>query len=83
MITVSTNGVLDGLVPTEKIARIVTAGGGIEEVSVSEKDISADNRLLASFIGREGERVLVELPRESDSGRWRIWVNADSVRKVA
>lgn len=79
MIKVSTNSVLDGLVPAEKVARIEMAGGGIEEVSVSEKDISSDNRLLASFIGKDGERVLVELPRESASGRWRIWVNANAV----
>jgi hypothetical protein len=79
MIKVSTTSVLDGLVPTEKVARIQMAGGGIEEVSVSEKDISPDNRLLASFIGKDGERVLVELPRESASGRWRIWVNANAV----
>ncbi len=79
MIKVSTSSVLDGLVPAEKVARIEMAGGGIEEVSVSEKDISPDNKLLASFIGKDGERVLVELPRESASGRWRIWVNANAI----
>jgi hypothetical protein len=79
VIKVSTSSVLDGLVPAEKVARIEMAGGGIEEVSVSEKDISPDNKLLASFIGKDGERVLVELPRESASGRWRIWVNANAI----
>jgi hypothetical protein len=79
MIKVATSSVLEGLVPAEKVARIEMAGGGIEEVSVSEKDISPDNKLLASFIGKDGERVLVELPRESASGRWRIWVNANAV----
>jgi len=79
MITVSTNSVVDGLMPAEKIARIEVAGGEIEEVSVSAKDISPDNRLMASEIGRQGERVLVELPRESASGRWRVWVNATVV----
>lgn len=79
MIKVSTNSVVDGLMPAEKIAYIQIAGGGIEEISVSADDISADNKLMASFIGKEGERVLVELPRESASGRWRIWVNAAAV----
>ncbi|HXA65667.1 MAG TPA: hypothetical protein VNV82_10975 [Bryobacteraceae bacterium] len=69
----------EGLMPAEKIARIEVADGDIEEVSVSVNDISADNRLMASEIGRQGERVLVELPRESASGRWRVWVNAATV----
>lgn len=79
MIKVSTSSVEDGLMPAEKIARIEVAGGEIEEVSVSVNDISADNKLMASEIGRQGERVLVELPRESASGRWRVWVDANAI----
>jgi len=79
MVKVSTNKVTEGLMPAEKIALIEIAGGGLEEVSVSDADISDDNKLLASFIGQDKERVLVELPRESASGRWRIWVNASAV----
>jgi hypothetical protein len=79
MIKVSTSSVVDGLMPSEKIARIEVEGGNIEEVSVSAEDISPDNKLMASEIGRQGERVLVELPRESASGRWRIWVKATAV----
>lgn len=84
MIRVSTTSVLGGLVPTEKIARIQMADGEIEEVSVSEDDINANNELMAYFIGRDkGGRVLVELPRESASGRWRLWVSANSVKAIA
>jgi hypothetical protein len=79
MIKVSTNSVEDGLMPAEKIARIEVIGGGIEEVSVSVNDISHDNKLMASEIGRREGKVLVELPRESASGRWRIWVDAAAV----
>jgi len=79
MIKVSTNSVEDGLMPAEKIAIIEIENGEIEEVSVSERDISSDNKLIASEIGRQGERVLVELPRESASGRWRVWVKSASV----
>ena len=63
----------DGLVPTERIVRVENADGEIEEVAVSARNIK-DNRLIASEIGRHEGRVLVELPRESASGRWRIWV---------
>lgn len=68
----------DGLMPAEKIVSVENADGQIEEVSVSTSSIS-ENRLLAFEIGRHEGRVLVELPRESASGRWRIWVSENAV----
>jgi hypothetical protein len=69
----------DGLMPAEKIVRVENADGSIEEISVSVKSISG-GRLEASEIGRDADRgVLVELPRESASGRWRIWVKESAV----
>lgn len=70
--------IVDGLVPAEKIARIEAADGGVEEVLVSNRNLS-DGNLMASEIGRDGGNVLVELPRESTSGRWRIWVKENAV----
>ncbi len=75
---VKCNDVVDGFMPAEKIARIQTADGRIENVAVSVQSISGD-KLLASEIGREEGKVLVELPRESASGRWRIWVKESSI----
>jgi hypothetical protein len=70
--------VSDGLMPNEKIARIETADGKAEEVAVSSQNIS-DNKLMAFEIGRSEGNVLVELPRESASGRWRIWVKEAAI----
>jgi hypothetical protein len=70
--------VVDGFMPAEKIARIETADGRIEDVAVSAQNISGD-KLLAAEIGRREGKVLVELPRESASGRWRIWVKESLV----
>ena len=70
--------IVEGLMPSEKIAQVMNADGDIEEVSVSARNIS-DGRLLAFEIGRDNDRVLVELPRESTSGRWRIWVKTAAV----
>jgi hypothetical protein len=78
MIKVDTTKVSDGLIPAEKIARVESVDGRIEEVAVSVKDISG-NKLMASEIGRREGKVLVELPRESASGRWRIWVSEKAV----
>jgi hypothetical protein len=70
--------VSEGLMPSESIARIETADGKSEVVSVSSRNIQ-DNKLVAFEIGRSGGRVLVELPRESASGRWRIWVKESAI----
>lgn len=69
----------DGLMPAEKIARVESADGKHEEVFVSENNISAKGELIASEIGRRKGEVLIELPRESVSGRWRIWVKESSL----
>lgn len=72
--------IMDGFAPNEKIARIQGADGRFDEVVVSVQSITG-NKLVASEIGRDhdGGKVLVELPRESTSGRWRMWVSAASV----
>jgi hypothetical protein len=70
--------VVKGLIPTEKTVFIQTVGGGQEEVTVSNTSLSG-GRLEASEIGRTKHKVLIELPRESASGRWRIWVTRSSV----
>jgi hypothetical protein len=78
MVKVSTNSVSDGLIPAEKIALIEGVDGSIEELAVSSQDI-AGNSLYASEIGRGDGKVLVEFPRESASGKWRIWVKEQAV----
>jgi hypothetical protein len=70
--------VSDGLMPDEKIARIETADGKPEEVAVSAQNIQ-NNQLVAFEIGRSEGKVLIELPRESASGRWRIWVKESAI----
>jgi hypothetical protein len=70
--------VKDGLIPGEKVVSIQRADGRLEEVTVSVRNMNG-NRLEASEIGRNESRVLVELPRESASGRWRVWVKESSV----
>jgi hypothetical protein len=71
--------VAKGLIPAEKTVFIQRVDGNLEEVTVSSKSLSS-GKLEASEIGRIKNKVLVELPRESASGRWRIWVSKSSVR---
>jgi hypothetical protein len=67
--------ILEGLIPSEKVIQIVGADGRVEEIAVSAQSLK-DNEFTASEIGRRGDQVLVELPRESASGSWRMWVKA-------
>lgn len=67
-----------GLIETERVAIVKTAAGGTEEVTVSARSIEEDT-IPAAFIGQDDGRVLVELPRETSSGRWRLWVPKEQV----
>lgn len=71
----------NGFIPSEKTVYIKRADGAVEEVTVSKGNLNA-GRLEASEIGRTFNKVLVELPRESASGRWRIWVRPSQVGTV-
>ncbi len=66
------------MIPSEKIVRIATSDGRQEEVAVSASQVR-DNGLEAQIIGTEDENVLIELPRESSSGRWRVWIHKNQV----
>jgi hypothetical protein len=74
--------VQEGLVSSERIVRIKTSEGRQEEVAVSASQIRG-SALEAPVIGREGGKILIELPRESSSGRWRLWVNKDQLIESA
>lgn len=74
--------VVDGLMPTEKIALVESAEGQIEEITVSKENLIGDS-LVADEIGRQDGKVLVELPRETASGSWRIWVKDFTLRQSA
>ena len=68
----------EGLMPSERVVRIPTAEGGSEEFTVSARQVQGET-VVASCIGIENGRVLVEMPRESAAGKWRNWVDADTV----
>ena len=69
----------DGLDTRERVARFSTFEGREEEVVVSADQVG-DDSFPAFEIGREEGKVLVELSRETSSGRWRVWLKADQIR---
>jgi len=66
--------VMDGPGPSERIIAISTKGGGEEEV-ILPKNLIQNDTLEVGRVGGTAESVLIELPQESASGSWRLWVD--------
>ncbi|HVT13100.1 MAG TPA: hypothetical protein VHE55_12620 [Fimbriimonadaceae bacterium] len=65
------------IMPKERLAIIKTTKGR-EEVVVSERSLEG-NSLKARLITEESTSCLIELPRETSSGAWRVWVPKEEV----
>jgi hypothetical protein len=59
--------------PSQTIVAISTADGS-EEVVVDASLIHDDGLEVGRVLEKTKDRALVELPRESATGRWRVWV---------
>ena len=69
----------DGQHPSESVVMLETADGEREELIVDKRSIDSDTLKIGYPIRRDGDRLLVELPRETLRGSWRVWVNQDLV----
>lgn len=64
----------EGLHHSEVVVRIHANGG--DEGLVLDKRALHDGFVSIGFpIRREGDSFLVELPRETSAGNWRVWVD--------
>jgi hypothetical protein len=75
---IKVSSVSEGLVPSEKVVKISARDGSFEELSLSVRQVEGQT-IYASEIGRQDRNVLIELPRESASGKWRMWVDESLV----
>ncbi len=71
--------VADGPGPDEIIVGVETFAGNIEHVILDTSVILGDMIEVGSPIHFLEDKSLVELPRESTSGKWRIWVPISQV----
>ena len=67
-----------GLHPSEAVIAVHTKDG-FEEIIVDRKLISAGRIPVGWPVGRDGKYLLVELPRQTMGGSWRVWVSEDSL----
>ena len=63
-----------GLHPSETVV-VIKAVHGQERLTISKRSISQGSIEIGWPLGEDGNRVLVELPRETQAGAWRVWVN--------
>jgi len=65
---------MNGPGPDEQIVSIPTKSGGEEEV-ILPNALVRDDTVEVGRIGGTADSVLIELPQESTSGTWRLWVD--------
>jgi hypothetical protein len=66
--------IADGPGPSEAIIGVQTTGGQLEEVVLSKRHTESGLLNVGSPLLTRDQNYLIELPRESTSGKWRVWV---------
>ncbi|WP_129217200.1 hypothetical protein [Lichenibacterium ramalinae] len=69
----------EGQHPSEVFVGVTTAHGEKESLIVDRRSIDNGTLDIGFPVGGEGKLLLVELPRETMSGKWRVWVNRTDV----
>jgi hypothetical protein len=67
-----------GLHTSEVVVKVKTSNG-VERLVVSERAIDNNEIGIGWPIRTKNDLYLIELPSETQSGAWRVWVNRDQV----
>jgi hypothetical protein len=83
MLRVKVRQVRDGLHPNEVVVAFDNAEGTQETLVVDRRSLRGDTIRVGYPVGSDqaNGRLLVELPRETMRGQWRVWVPSDSLVK--
>jgi hypothetical protein len=73
MMRLKVEKISEGLHPSEAIVSVKTSTGS-ERVVVSTRSIVGGSIPVGWPLGKSEQLTLVELPRETEAGAWRIWV---------
>lgn len=60
--------------PNEVVVEVKTASRP-ERLVVDRRSIQNQGLYIGSPVGQKGRQYLIELPRETMSGSWRVWVS--------
>ncbi|WP_041801518.1 hypothetical protein [Rhodopseudomonas palustris] len=78
MMRLKVEQISEGLHPSETIVSIRTSNGS-ERVVVSTRSIVGNSIPVGWPLGQTDETTLIELPRETETGSWRVWVPSDEL----
>lgn len=67
-----------GLHPNEVIVGISSIEGP-ESLRVHRRSLRNDTIEVGWPVSKQGDHALVELPRETQTGAWRVWVRIDEL----
>ncbi len=68
-----------GLHPSEVVVEVKTSTGS-ERLVVDKRAIRESSVAVGSPIGEHKDSFLVELPRETMTGVWRVWVKRGALK---
>lgn len=82
MLRLKVRQVREGLHPNEVVVAFDITDGGEQTMVVDRRSLRGNTVRVGYPIGREApNRLLIELPRETLQGRWRVWVPDNAVEK--
>lgn len=67
-----------GLHPNEVVVEVQTIGGP-ERLVVDRRSVKAKSISVGAPLRLDADHHLVELPRETMNGSWRVWVKRESL----
>jgi hypothetical protein len=70
--------IVRGSTRSERVAYITTADGVRAEVLLSAAQ-TGSNHIFVAEVARDNNDVLIELPQETSSGDWRVWVKKNQL----
>lgn len=70
----------NGLHPTEVVVAVITDQGTVNLV-IDRESLTGNHIEIGCPVASRDGHVLVELPRETTSGQWRVWVKKDAIKE--
>ena len=69
--------------PSEAVVAVTTADGKQEELIVDKRALEGGTLRVGYPLRSQSGQFLIELPRETMDGSWRIWVRENQLERAA
>lgn len=69
--------------PSEAVVAVTTADGKEEELIIDKRSLEGDYLQVGYPLRSQAGQFLIELPRETMHGTWRVWVREGELKRAA